>query len=447
MPHPHLRTWSGNRRRFRLAAQGCVLAALVLAGVARAAAGDLDPSFGSGGKVLTDFGGDASFDAARAVATEGNGGIVVAGETDAGGSPDFALARYKKNGKLDSSFGSGGKVVTDFGNANSDERAFAVAVQGNGKVVAVGWSTVNQTLDFALARYNKNGGLDQSFGSGGKVLTDLGVFTFDAGLAVAIQPDGKIIAAGDSNAGGSDDFALVRYNPDGSIDQSFGTSGVVLTDLGFFSFDQARAVAIQPDGKIVAAGPSQALGPDFALVRYNADGSLDQSFGTGGKVLTDFGTFSVDSAVSIAIQTDGKIVAAGDSDAAGNVDFALARYMANGSLDPGFGNGGKVLTDFGSSGLDSAVAVGIQSDGKIVADGFSSGAGSDDFALARYESDGSLDPTFGSSGTVLTDIGGMSEDQDTAAAIQSDDRIIAVGASNAAGTSFFDFALVRYNGH
>jgi uncharacterized delta-60 repeat protein len=347
-----------------------VLAAGPLAVSAQAAPGDLDLGFGSNGKVLTDF-GSSSIDQALAVALQPDGKIVAAG----GSGSDFALARYNADGSLDSSFGSGGKVLTDFGSSSIDG-ARAVALQPDGRIVAAGTSRAGGSFDFALARYNADGSLDPGFGSGGKVLTDIGSSSFDQALAIALQPDGKIVAAG--NGG----FALARYNADGSLDSSFGSGGKVLTDAGISNL---AAIALQPDGKIVAAGESLAAGPlDFALARYNADGSLDSSFGSGGKVLTNLG--SLDGARAVVVQVNGKIVAAGYSFAGGSRDFALVRYNADGSLDPGFGSGGKVLTDIGSSSFDAASAAVLQPDGKIVAAG-SIGLITSDFALVRYLGD------------------------------------------------------------
>ncbi len=160
----------------------------------------------------------------------------------------------------------------------------------------------------------------------------------------------------------------------------------MLTDLHAASLDYANSIEVQPNGKIVAAGAGDAIGDgDFALVRYNADGSLDAGFGSGGKVLTDLGSASHDEAQALAIQQDGKIVAAGFSDAVSSSDFALVRYNPDGSLDAGFGSGGKLLSGFGSSVVSEAFAVAVQSDGKIVAAGDAIANGSEDFAIARYQ--------------------------------------------------------------
>ena len=212
-------------------------------------AGDLDPTFGDAGLVTTDFLGPNS-DLVRAVAVQADGKIVAVGFSNPGGlAADFALARYNPDGSLDSSFGTGGLVTTDFG-LTRDE-AFGVAIQSDGKIVAVGRDK--------LARYNTNGSLDSSFGGGGLVTTDL-VWAFD----IAFQADGKIVTAGVAGGLGGD-FAVARYHPDGSPDGSFGSGGVASADFGG-SFDRARALAIQADGKIVAVG-----GTGFVLARFEVD--------------------------------------------------------------------------------------------------------------------------------------------------------------------------------
>ncbi|MFD9223461.1 hypothetical protein ACFWDI_26440 [Streptomyces sp. NPDC060064] len=298
-------------------------AALVLfcPGVALAAPGDLDPTFGTGGKVTTNFGGTDN--EARGVAVQADGKIIAVGQSDSGGTIDFALARYNPDGSLDSTFGTGGKVTTDFGGGG--DLAFGVVVQADGKIIAAGLDFSGSTFfDFALARYNTDGSLDTTFGTGGKVTTDFGG-SFDVAFGVVVQADGKIVAVG--SAGGIA-FALARYNTDGSLDSTFGTGGKVTTNFG--GGNEARAVALQADGKIIAAGVSTSGTADFALARYNTDGSLDSTFGTGGKVTTNFG--GTDEARAVALQADGKIIAAGLDFSGGAFEFALARYQDGGSI-------------------------------------------------------------------------------------------------------------------
>jgi uncharacterized delta-60 repeat protein len=399
--------------------------------------GDLDPTFGSGGKVTTDFAGGS--DVAIGVALQPDGKIVAAGSATPKATifSDFALARYNSDGSMDATFGSAGKVTTDFG--GDGDRADSVALQLDGKIVAAGTTStpgVGGFSHFALARYNSDGSLDATFGSGGKVITDFG----GGAEAVALQPDGKIVAAGSASPGATIffDFALARYNPDGSLDATFGSGGKVTTEFTGGS-DRASAVALQPDGKIVAAGTAfTGTSYNVALARYKPDGSLDATFGSGGKVTTEF-TGNFDQANAVALQPNGKIVAAGNTGAGTSHDFALARYNPDGSLDATFGSGGKVTTDF-TGGSDQATALSLQPNGKIVAAGTASTGTILEFALVRYKKHGGLDPSFGSGGKVTTDFTG-SNDVAWGVALQPDRKIVAVGG---AGTVNSDFALARY---
>ena len=274
----------------------------------------------------------------------------------------------------------GGKVITPIG--SSADVGNSVAVQSDGKIIVAGYSHNGSNDDFALVRYTAAGVLDPSFGTGGKVTTDFGGGN-DYGLSVAVQSDGKIIVAGSSGDFGSSDFALARYTAAGALDPSFGTGGKVITPIGS-SGDYCRSVAVQSDGKILVAGSSDnGSNLDFALVRYTAAGSLDPSFGTGGKVITAFGS-GTDQGYSVAVQGDGKIIMAGYTANGSNTDFALVRYTAAGALDPSFGTGGKVTTDFGS-GNDYGRSVAVQSDGKIIVAGEAWNGSNTDFALVRYE--------------------------------------------------------------
>ena len=341
--------------------------AIAVTGLGQAAPGDLDPSFGSGGFVTTDFGGRG--DAALGVAIQADGRIVVAGNSSARDvfNIDFALARYNPDGTLDPAFGTGGTVLSDLG--STVDAADDVLIQPDGKIVAAGTSA----RSFGVARYTAAGTLDAGFGNGGVVTTGFGG-SFDQAWGVTLQPDGKLVVVG--TGGANSDILVARYNPDGSLDSGFGSGGKVATDFG--SFDQALEAVVAADGKITVGGRS---GGEFALARYTADGNLDPSFGSGGKVTTDFG--AIDTAFAIARDSAGRITAAGGS--AG--DFALARYNGDGSLDTSFGNGGKVTTDFSGGSSDEANTLVIEPTGAITAGGFTSpGSGTTQFALARYDS-------------------------------------------------------------
>jgi len=395
--------------------------------------GGLDTSFADTGKVTTNIG--PSGDWGYSVACQSDGKIVVAGYSTSGSNNDFALVRYNANGSLDTSFDSDGKVTTPVG--SSSDYAYSVAVQSDGKIVAAGYSSISGNgYDFALVRYNPNGSLDTSFDSDGKVTTAIGS-SDDYGRSVALQSDGKIVVAGYSYNGSNYDFALVRYNPNGSLDTTgFGMAGKVTTPLGSGD-DHGYSVAIQSDGKIVVAGDSyNGSNYDFALVRYNSDGSLDTSFDGDGKVTTPIGSSS-DYGYGVVVQSDGKILVAGYSGG----DFALVRYNSNGSLDTSFDGDGKVTTPIGSSS-DYAYGVALQSDGKIVVAGYMWTGSTWDFALARYSTDGSLDTSFDGDGKLTTPVG-SGDDYGRGIALQSGGKIVVAGYSYDGSNA--DFALVRYN--
>jgi uncharacterized delta-60 repeat protein len=409
------------------------------------AAAALDPDFGTGGKVVTDFFGAGN--QAHAIAIQGNGKIVVAGRAHTvPGHDDFAVVRYNADGTLDAGFGATGKITTDFFGAN--DSANAVAIQKDGRVVVAGVAGNTFSSMFGLVRYNPDGGLDTTFGLNGKVTTNFGGF-FSAN-AVAIQSDGRIIVAGGAGLDvASSDFTLARYNADGSLDKSFGAAaGIVTTDFSG-SADDATAIAVQQDGKIVVAGMASSPGSmpvnQFALARYNPNGSLDAGFGTGGKVTIGF-EGKCDQANAVAIQSDARIVVAGFATTpdGSSSDFALARFTPNGSLDTGFGAGGKVVTDF-FGGPDQGNGISIQLDGKIIVAGSAANAEILEFALARYNTDGGLDASFGTGGVTTTPF--VNSDVAAALAIQTDNKIVAAGtASDAAlGTAGQQFALARYD--
>jgi uncharacterized delta-60 repeat protein len=339
-------------------------------------------------------------------------------------------AVYAAAGDLDSTFDTDGIVVTTgFATGGGN----AVAVQSDGKIVVAG-HIFND--DFAVVRFNSDGSPDSSFDSNGLVTTDFGAS--DQAYAVAIQSDGKIVVAGTSGT----DFALARYNDNGAPDTTFGNFGLVTTDVSRSGpGDSGRAVAIQSDGKIVVAGYSydSTRFEEFALLRYNADGTLDTGFGSGGIVVTTIGDTTEDRGYAVAIQSDGKIVVAGES----FLNFALARYTSDGVLDTSFDSDGIVITDFGSEDVGNAVA--IQTDGKIVVAGASSVFDSSttncmssggrfcqywDFSVARYNGNGSLDTSFSDDGKVTTDLNLRGNDDNArGVAIQSDGKIVVSGYS------------------
>ena len=399
-------------------------------------AGDLDPSFGGDGKVttyLSSIGG-----AVTAIAVQPDGKVVAAGTIE---ERAFALARYNPDGFPDLTFGFIGVVITEVGGIGI---IFSMSLLPDGKIVVagVGVSTPNG-FDFAVARYNPDGTLDTTFGSGGIVLTDF-FGDSDSAYALTVLDDGKMIVTGTTwnPTSNNRDFGLVRYNSDGSLDESFGDGGRVVTDIS--GSDYAYGIGIQSSGKIVVGGSSSGTGSNFALARYKRDGKLDRSFGTDGKVITDF-SGGYDRAYSLKIQPDDKIVLGGYAEIEEGgwyQGFALARYDANGTLDPTFGGGGKVTTIYSSFSC-TVTALAIQADGKIVAAGQRRElADTEDFAVTRYDTDGSLDGSFSSGGMAITDFFNY-QDQAWAVTIAPDGRIIVGGMARDSHDTYY-FAVACY---
>ncbi|MGH3086461.1 MAG: delta-60 repeat domain-containing protein, partial [Rubrobacteraceae bacterium] len=407
-----------------------VLAMMAAASPAWAAEGDPDTSFSGDGKTTTPVGVGGFEEGARDVALQPDGKMVAAGSAiGVGTGMDFALARYDADGELDPSFGTGGKVLTDMGSQGRDEEVRAVAVQTDGKIVVAGitgrFSVPPNATDIAVARYNPNGSLDTSFSGDGKFTLDFGGKEEFAG-DLAVQSDGKIVVAGtvaDVGGGGSRDFALIRLNPGGGLDTTFDTDGIVTTDI-INSSDDARAVEVQANGKIVAGGSA---GTNFALARYNANGSLDTSFDTDGKVFTNVVASGDEQILDLAFaadtQADKKIVVAGDM----SNNFAVARYNANGSLDTTFDTDGVQTTDFGS--IDEAFGLVVAGDNKVTVAGRTfAGNDSIDFALARYNASGALDSSFSNDGKRTTDFENTS-DEAAGISLQADGKAVVAGES------------------
>lgn len=347
--------------------------------------GSLDRTFGDGGKVRSTFRG---WEIAFAVAIQPDGKIVAAGTsmTFDGVTPSaFIVARYNRDGSLDRRFGDEGKVITEFPDVYADARA--LAIQPDGKIVVVGQAVGPQgfTADVAIARYLPNGSLDPAFGAGGRVTAS--VDDLDDPRAVAVSFDGRITVAESTRAlmSFNDDLAVLRFRRDGSLDQTFGLGGVVRTDVSGEQ-DFASSVMLERNGKIVVAGYTIGGTPffhtDVVLARYNPDGVLDPAFGKGGLAVSPSGG----QVQAAALQTDGKIVAG-----IIGAGFTVARYDTDGSVDSTFGLGGIAQADFSTPEehtMDVLTSLVIERDGRIVAAGYTSHfltTGDIDFALLRID--------------------------------------------------------------
>lgn len=331
-------------------------------------------------------------------------------------------------GSLDPTFGVGGKVARNFSDPVYIQ---GVAIQLDGKIVITGLATNGATRDFMVIRLKANGDYDPTFGTGGIAYVDISG-RFDDAYAVAIQSDGKIIVGGTSITGGWGDVAMVRLMPNGSLDMTFDGDGILLLNSfpGFMG-DSLLTLSIQPDGKIIGGGKVET---DFLLVRVNLDGTLDQGFGNGGIVVTSSSVFANDIR-DIVILPDGKILAAG-----GSGRCVVARYNTNGSIDAAYGAGGFFIMNPGF--LTECKAVALQADGKAVISGYASNS-RNNALIARLTANGALDSTFGSTGLIVSNIGSSSWDNFTDVAVQPDGKILGSGSSGESDT--YDFAVVRYN--
>ncbi|HOZ86471.1 MAG TPA: T9SS type A sorting domain-containing protein [Bacteroidia bacterium] len=351
---------------------------------------------------------------------------------------DFAVARYNTDGSPDNTFDSDGKLTTSIGPGS--DAAIGVTVQPDGKIVVVG-GTIGVANDFAVLRYNADGSLDTSFDNDGIVVTDIDTKN-DYAFAVALQADGKIVVAGHSAAaiGAKYNVAVARYNTNGSLDNTFDADGKAISNFG--TDDSAHSLGLQSDGKIVVGGQSHdGTTLDLLVTRFNTDGSLDLTFDTDGRVTTTFAPSSFERGKSIVVQTDGKILLCGATTVSGNFDFALVRYNGNGSLDASFDGDGKLTTAF-SALSDEGFGIAVLPNGKIVVAGTRINGSNTDICLARYNTDGSMDTSFDSDGKVITP-GGTALEPAYTMALQSDGKILTGGGFNMANKN--SFALRRFN--
>jgi uncharacterized delta-60 repeat protein len=398
--------------------------------------GELDPGFGTDGKLVLDLGSE--YDAANAVLCRPDGKIIVASTGGASTNSKFVLCRRNADGSPDTSFGTDGEASIDV--CPSTDLAQAMLEQSDGKIVVAGSSFQSSNWEFSVVRLQADGSLDTTFGTGGKVITGVGA-SADYCYAIAQQADGKLVLAGNALAS-IECVAVVRLNADGSLDTTFGTGGKLILPVGSIAA-QANGVAVQPDGKIVVVGFAwNSTNRDFLLVRLNSDGSLDPGFGSSGIVTTQIGTAN-DTAIALALQADGKIVAAGTTNSSGQLDFALARYTATGDLDTTFGTGGMVVVSNPTDG-EIVSALRLQPDGKIVAAGQRGAGSSQDAALLRFDPNGNLDTTFGAGGLLFLDLAG-SADCLYALAIAADGKLVGVGKTYVTSTAGdgFDALILR----
>jgi|GEM_PF-1017505 len=442
-----MKTWTAAARSRRLLLES------LEAREVPATIGSLDPTFGTGGLATTNFGLTPA--TANAVVVQADGRIVAVG-TD--GNGDVAVARFRPNGLPDFTFGGGdGKFIVSLG---GDEAATSVAIQRDGKIVIGGYSDVFGSYDFLAMRILADGsGLDTSFGFNGAqtISYDFGGDNDDRAYSVAIQGDGKIVLGGYNQRTATDyDFAIVRLLANGDLDTNFGILGG--GDFYFFDAgpgglwtDKSQTLSIQINGNIVLAGSVQtsATTSDIGIVRVYQDGTPDPQFGLNGQVQLTFNNPIADETniTSLAVQPDGKIVGVGFLQLTGTDNYDMFAFRLNktdGSIDTTFGvDGGVTLIsyDLGGELDDRATAVKLQPDGKIVISGTVKVSDTEsDFAVTRLNADGSFDTSFSLDGKQTIDFGG--DDMANALAIGANGRIVLAGSAGGTGT----FGLARVIG-
>jgi uncharacterized delta-60 repeat protein len=385
--------------------------------------GDLDPSFGSNGFSKVEF--DNGDDLGLALALQTDGKILQAGTTFNGLDYDFGVVRYLSDGSLDGTFGFGGKLSLDIG--GESDFLEDMILQPDGKILACGSYKAGNQYDFVLARLTSSGSPDPGFGENGFVKLALDSMRWESGRALALQDDGKILVTGYKvKSNGSDqDVIVLRFYEDGSLDESFGDGGLLVLPLGN-GHEIGSAITIQPDGKILVAGETD-IGSDifaFVLLRLLPDGQLDSSFGDSGWVSAKIGSQSF--GYAIALQSDGKILVGGESRNNSKADFALACFLPDGSLDPDFGDSGVLISSIGG-GDDVLYDLALQPDGKILGVGFAETGSVFHFALVRYLKEGQLDSSFGDGGMAISALG-PSINLGYAVALQPDQRILVGGS-------------------
>lgn len=393
--------------------------------------GSIDTSFNGTGFRITSISGT---DYGYAVAVQSDGKILVSGTTSFAGDNNFSTVRYTTTGVLDSTFNGTGLMNTDFGGASSDT-VYGIALQADGKIILAGVSDNPGNYQFGIARYHSNGSADTTFNTTGRISNVFVGSTYAEGHSVVLQPDGKIVTGGFSYHGGLGRFAVSRNQTDGALDTTFNAVGYTTTIINGGD-DLGYSVALQADGKIVLAGYTTSGSPAFGVVRYHSNGSVDTTFNSGGSVTTSIGP-GADIGRAVAIQSDGKIVVGGYAAIGGNDDFAVVRYNTDGSLDTNFNTSGIVTTNIG--GPDQANAIAIQPDGKILLGGTTVNANGD-YTVVRYHSNGSLDTTFNGTGIFVTTIG-VDDDEIYGMGLQSDGKIV-VGGYSFVGANY-DFSVLR----
>ena len=394
--------------------------------------GALDQSFGEDGSVI--FTENSFTHRGFAAAVQSDGKVLVGGFQELIDVQDFAVVRFNSDGSVDNTFGTNGKVVIDGG--ETAESVWTIMVQNDGRIL-LGGSIYHQFTtydDFALIRLNPDGSLDNSFGNAGIVSTDIEE-GWDNAYSMAIQDDGKILLGGDGYRNDKRNATIVRYNIDGSVDESFGFLGVGWLSVGTVN-DKTKDIALQNDGKIIVVGAmNDGLDDQAFVARFTADGAVDTFFGNNGMFTLDIGARE-DRLWSVCVEDDGSIIAGGytrDENAMDN-DYLFIKLNSDGTQDLNFGSNGIRMFHYGPN--DQVIDMTIQDDGKILSAGSAFS-----FEILRLLENGDLDPSFGDNGKVNTTVGTYCHAN--AICLYPDDRIIVAG--QAKNNDIDNFAAARYH--
>ncbi len=406
-------------------------------------AGVLDPTFGTGGIVIHDFSSD--IDEGDELVFQSDGKILVGGRYYDGTSNNYAVYRFNTDGSVDLTFDGDGFADVDLLNA---DYCYDIALQADGKIVLSGATELTPASGnkcVGVVRLNADGSLDNTFDSDGIVITDVPAFS-TLGMDVEIQADGKIVVLAAAYDGSEYDVCILRYNTDGSSDITFDTDGWSIADIGPF-WEEAGSLALQDDGKIVVVGTC-ASNPDSSydilVERFNIDGSLDNTFDGDGYVWTDF-VVDPEQATGVAIQPDGKILIGTSITLASIPYVSVVRYNGDGSVDLTFDSDGyaSIITPGAST---QPLDIALQDDGRIVLTGTYYEGTDFDFFVARFDWDGSVDMTFGTDGMAVTDLSGATDEEVAyAVGVQPDGKIVAVGYWYNVSSNL-QFAMARYGG-
>jgi uncharacterized delta-60 repeat protein len=405
----------------------------VTTSTAYATDGIVDTAFGTNGQSTQNFATTANgYDSVYNIAVNSDGTFLAVGYV--AGSANFVLVKYLRTGELDTSFGTAGIVSTDFAAGNDDAKS--VKVLSNGSILVAGTAqNSNGDSDFAIAKFTANGVLDTSFGSGGKMLTDLrGTGRPDDLSAMSVSPTGAITLVGYSR-GITIDWGIARVTAEGVLDTTFSTDGIVTLDFSSAQSD-AKAVESLSSGSVIVAGYTENAvsgATESVIVKIDSTGNLDSAFGVGGKVISDFHSYS-EEIKSLSISASGSIFAAIDG-----VDFHVVKYLPNGVVDTTFGTAGLVRTDF-LNGTDPASSVQVLFDGSVLLAGGASMNTGYDFAITKYTTLGILDTTFGTAGKVTVSFT-SSNDVVNSMAILDSGQILLAGVANS------NFAVTRLSGN